>query len=103
MRRQKKMKRSLQFPAFALTAILGLAMFAAGQTSPKVFDNIKIDNFGQLDEHYYRGAQPAPDDYKSLATLGVKTIVDLRDDPTDYEKAGAEAAGIKYVNIPMSG
>jgi tyrosine-protein phosphatase SIW14 len=87
-----------------LIALGTIALFTAAQTSPRTdFPNIKIDNFGQMNEHYYRGAQPNPDDYASLAALGVKTVVDLRDDPTDYEKSGAEAAGMKYVNIPMSG
>jgi len=72
-------------------------------TSPSTFENVKIGNFGQIDENYYRGAQPQPDDYKSLADLGVKTIIDLRNDPTDYEKTNAEAVGLKYVNIPLSG
>jgi protein tyrosine phosphatase (PTP) superfamily phosphohydrolase (DUF442 family) len=71
-------------------------------TAPSAFPHITIKNFGQMDEHFYRGAQPDPDDYKALAALGIKTIVDLRDDPTNYEKANAEAAGIKYVNIRMS-
>ena len=71
-------------------------------TAPSAFPHITIKNFGQMDEHFYRGAQPGPDDYKALAALGIKTIVDLRDDPTNYEKANAEAAGIKYVNIQMS-
>jgi tyrosine-protein phosphatase SIW14 len=76
---------------------------AAGQlTSPSSFPNITIDNFGQMDEHFYRGAQPKPEDYKALAALGIKTIVDLRDDPTSYEKTDAEAAGMTYVSIPMS-
>jgi protein tyrosine/serine phosphatase len=89
--------------ALALAAILGFAIIATAQTSPSAFENIKIGNFGQMDENYYRGAQPLPDDYKSLADLGIKTIIDLRNDPTDYEKTGAEAVGIKYINIPMSG
>lgn len=72
-------------------------------TSPSSFENVKIGNFGQIDENYYRGAQPQPSDYKSLADLGIKTIIDLRNDPTDYEKADAEAVGIKYINLPMSG
>jgi len=72
-------------------------------TSPSTFPNIKIGNFGQMDENYYRGAQPQPEDYKSLADLGIKTIIDLRNDPTDYEKKDAEAVGIKYINLPMSG
>ncbi len=87
-----------------LIAIFVFTLFTAGQTSPKTdFPNIKIGNFGQMDEHYFRGAQPEPQDYASLAALGVKTVVDLRDDPTSYEKKDAEEAGMKYINIPMSG
>ena len=71
-------------------------------TTPTSFPNISIKNFGKMDEFFYRGAQPKPDDYKALAALGIKTIIDLRNDPTKYEKSNAEAAGIKYVNIPMS-
>ncbi len=69
----------------------------------KDFSHIQIENFGQMDERYYRGAQPEQDDYQALKDLGVNTIVDLRNDPTDYEKPAAEALGMKYVNIPMSG
>ena len=89
--------------AAVAVAVLSFAVFSQAQTSPSTFANIKINNFGQMDENYYRGAQPMPDDYASLAALGIKTIVDLRNDPTDYEKSAAEAAGIKYINVPMSG
>ena len=92
--------------AAVLVAVFSFSVFAQAQatvTAPTAFPNIKIKNFGQMDENYYRGAQPMPDDYASLAAMGIKTIVDLRNDPTDYEKANAEAAGIKYINIPMSG
>jgi len=58
------------------------------------FSNIKIGNFGQMDERFFRGA---------LKDLGINTIIDLRNDPTDYEKGAVEALGMKYVNIPMSG
>ena len=71
-------------------------------TSPSDFPNIRIKNFGKMDEYFYRGAQPKPDDYAALAALGIKTVIDLRDDPTDYEKRDAEAAQMQYVNIPMS-
>lgn len=83
--------------------VLSFAFTAFAQTSPGNFPNIKIKNFGQMDERYYRGAQPEPNDYQSLKDLGVNTVIDLRDDPTDYEKAAVEALGMKYVNIPMSG
>jgi len=75
---------------------------ASAKTAVSQFSNIKIKNFGQMDERFYRGAQPDQTDYKDLAALGIKTIIDLRDDPTSYEKREAEAAGMRYVNIPMS-
>jgi tyrosine-protein phosphatase SIW14 len=89
--------------AAAFFAVFSFAAFAQAQTSPSEFPNVKIKNFGQMDDNYFRGAQPMPDDYASLAALGVKTIVDLRNDPTDYEKSAAEAVGIKYIPVPMSG
>lgn len=71
-------------------------------TAPSTFPTIKIKNFGRMDDNFFRGAQPKSTDYKALAVLGIKTIVDLRDDPTAYEKPNCEAAGMRYVNIPMS-
>lgn len=87
-------------------AIFCFSTFAPAQekeTPGSKFPHIKIGNFGQMDERYYRGAQPNPGDYQSLKDLGVNTVVDLRNDPTDYEKREVEALGMKYVNIPMSG
>lgn len=71
-------------------------------TGPSDFPNVRIKNFGKMDDSFYRGAQPKPDDYAALAALGIKTVIDLRDDPTDYEKPKAEAAQMRYVNIMMS-
>ena len=88
------------FAVFALVFGL-LTVNISAQTSPGGFANIKIKNFGQMDTNYYRGGQPKKEDYKSLADLGVKTIIDLQDEPTKYEKASAEALGMKYINIPM--
>jgi protein tyrosine/serine phosphatase len=83
--------------------VLSFASINFSQTTPQAFPNVKIKNFGQMDERYYRGAQPEPEDYQSLKDLGVNTVIDLRNDPTDYEKTKVEALGMKYVNIPMSG
>lgn len=69
----------------------------------KDFSDIKIGNFGQMDERFFRGAQPLESDYQSLKDLGIATVIDLRNDPTAYEKGAVEALGMKYVHIPMSG
>ena len=58
---------------------------------------IRIDNFGQVTEKYYRGAQPAGQDYTDLSALGVKTVIDLTSDDNDPdERRMTEQAGMKY-------
>ena len=89
-----------------LVALFAFATVSQAQfqpTAPKVFPNIKIENFGQMDDKLYRGAQPLPDDYKALKDLGITTVIDLRKDKTDYEKKQVEELGMTYVNIPMTG
>ena len=64
---------------------------------------VRIDNFGRINEHYYRGAQPAGQDFADLAKLGVKTIIDLTNGDGDgNEQRLAETAGMKFVNIAMN-
>jgi protein tyrosine/serine phosphatase len=63
---------------------------------------VDIDNFGQVNDHIYRGGQPKGDNYHQLATLGVKTIVDLRGDSEPDERALSERAGLRYINLPMA-
>jgi len=95
-------KRKYSSVSFAVvTLILTLAGSAFAQHDSN-FPNIKIKNFGQLDERFYRGAQPKEADYKGLAAIGIKTVIDLRDDPQSYEKQDVEALGMTYVNIPMN-
>lgn len=91
-------RRSYVSACFAvLSFIFATAITGFGQQT-----SVKIKNFGQMDDRFYRGGQPKEEDYKRLAAIGINTIIDLRNDPTDYEKRDAEAAGMRYVNIPMS-
>jgi protein tyrosine/serine phosphatase len=91
----------------SLTVIATLALvfsfstlsFAKGKES--AFPDVKIKNFGQMDERFYRGARPKEDDYQALAALGIKTVIDLTDNSKEYEQPAVEAAGLRYVNIPM--
>src|SRR6266849_6299273 len=89
------------------TALVGLILLIASGAVAKThsdpaFTNIKIRNFGKMDDRFYRGAQPDESDYKDLKALGVKTVIDLQDHPTSYEKRDVEALGMRYVNLPMS-
>lgn len=60
---------------------------------------VDLPNFGRINDHYCRGAQPLPRQYDDLAAIGVKTIVDLRDDIRPYAKEAAERAGLMTVSL----
>jgi tyrosine-protein phosphatase SIW14 len=64
-----------------------------------------IKNFYQVDQHVYRGAQPTDEGFQYLAKIGVKSVIDLReaDARSKEEESVVTAAGMKYVNIPMTG
>ncbi|MDT7541252.1 MAG: tyrosine-protein phosphatase [Acidobacteriota bacterium] len=86
----------------ALVAIFALSFAVVAKDKAQAqFPNINIKNFGQMDARFFRGAQPKPEDYKDLAALGIHTVIDLRDDPTTYEKSAVESLGMNYVNIAV--
>ena len=85
----------------ALALIFALSGLTIAQKKESQFPDVKIKNFGQMDERFYRGARPKERDYPALAALGVKTIIDLTDNSREYEQPAVEAAGLRYVNIPM--
>jgi protein tyrosine phosphatase (PTP) superfamily phosphohydrolase (DUF442 family) len=80
-----------------LTLLLSLPLLAGSVPG--------IGNFDQVDNHVYRGGQPNADGFHYLATLGVKTVIDLREtgDRAKQEERVVTAAGMKYLNVPMTG
>ena len=52
----------------------------------------RIDNFGKVNDNYYRGAQPE-DHYTDLAALGVRTVIDLTRDGRADEQGFVERSG----------
>lgn len=84
-----------------LSLVFALSALVFAKEKNDSFPGIKIRNFGQLDERFYRGARPKPEDLKGLAALGVHTIIDLTDNSREKEQPAVEAAGMRYVNIPI--
>ncbi len=92
----------------ARASVIAIALWVAIAGSVQARDstvaaNIHISNWGKVNDHYYRGAQPKGDDYANLAAFGVKTIVDLRNDAEAFAPSLAKKAGLNYVVIPLSG
>ena len=66
------------------------------------FSSVRIKNFGQMDERFYRGAEPKKlEDFEELKRLGINTVIDLQAKPEPEEKGWVESLGMRYVNIPM--
>src|SRR5262245_30091401 len=85
-------------------------MYAMGLTAGAVPDHkrapgagagVDIENFGKVNDHFYRGAEPEDHNYEQLAAFGIKTIVDLRDDAKEDARSATERAGMRYINLPM--
>ena len=85
----------------ALALIFSFSALASAKSKNVKFSNVKIKNFGQMDDRFFRGARPEEGDYAALAALGVHTIIDLTDNSREYEQPAVEAAGLRYINIPM--
>ena len=98
MRKIRKISPAL-IATFAL--VFSFSALASGKNKNTKFPNVKIKNFGQMDDRFFRGARPDEEDYPALAALGVQTIIDLTDNSREYEEPAVKAAGLRYVNIPM--
>lgn len=101
------LSRSSLVVLVAIVAVFSATVISSassGDKSSKKSSRVEVDvnNFGKVTDFFYRGAQPKEDEYEQLAALGIKTIIDLRNDPKDYAEATARQFGLKYINLPMS-
>jgi len=95
-------KRSYLSVLLGVISLVLATQISAFSQEKNETSSVTIKNFGQMDDRFFRGGQPKENDYGQLAALGIKTVIDLQDSPTDYEKQKVEALGMRYVNIPMS-
>lgn len=81
---------AVTFPAFARSS----ESSAAG-----------LEHFYKVDDHLYRGAQPTEEGFNSLAKMGVKTVIDLREatERSDWEERLVKNAGMRYISVPIAG
>jgi tyrosine-protein phosphatase SIW14 len=70
------------------------------RVSERIFGLPGLDSVGRVASGIYRGAQPKSDGFATLKAMGIRTVITLR---THHgEKEAVEAAGMQYVEIPMS-
>jgi tyrosine-protein phosphatase SIW14 len=88
--------------ALLVIAVLGFALVAMpAPAHHSSVSGVTIDNFGKINENYYRGSQPNQEEFAQLKTLGIKTVIDLREDYKKNEEASVRDLGMNYVRIPL--
>ena len=107
-----KMYRNLQQSSLVRRALLAqllviitLLIRLAGLPAPAQSNSsseISIENFGKVNENYYRGSQPVGGQYAELKRLGIKTVIDLRGDGLREAEGWARAQGLSYFNLPLT-
>ena len=70
------------------------------RVSERLFGLPGLTNVGRVATGIFRGAQPEPEGYATLKAMGVRTVINLR--TRHGEREAVEAAGMRYVEIPMS-
>jgi tyrosine-protein phosphatase SIW14 len=62
-----------------------------------------LPNFYLVEAKVFRGGQPTKDGMKKLAALGIKTVINLRNDDgkAQAEEIEARAVGLRYFNVPL--
>jgi tyrosine-protein phosphatase SIW14 len=95
------MYKSLRIISTVL-ALLMAATVAAAQGEAKYKE---LPNFHQVNANLFRGGQPKEGGFQRLVTLGIKTVINLRDDDENEkaEEASVRAAGLRYFNLPLDG
>jgi protein tyrosine/serine phosphatase len=89
------------FALMLLTALL-LAGSASAQTNVNPHTKVRVKNFGRINDHYYRGAQPESGDYPDLAGFGIKTVIDLTQDGRADEQRLVQRSGMNFYRIPLT-
>jgi uncharacterized protein (TIGR01244 family) len=81
--------------------LLSLASAVAWADRRPANSETSIENFGKVDDHYYRGSQPTAEQFAELKRMGIKTVIDLREDDKKYASQWARDAGLQYFHIPL--
>jgi len=91
-------------PLLATWTVFLVLPASIGAQTPDLPTAATIDNFGRVNSSYFRGSQPEGGDYAVLASMGIKTIINLigDDDLDPNEQRSVESLGMRYVHIPMT-
>lgn len=90
---------------YKTVCLIVIAVWFGGSVDAQIVTSSKdLPNLYKVNAELYRGGQPTEAGVAELKRLGIKTIIDLRDNDgrARNEEVWAKAAGLRFVNIPLS-
>lgn len=90
-------------PIRILAVVAVLALVATPALTQKPTRHSALPNFHKVNDSLFRGGQPKSGGLELLRQMGIKSVVNLRDDDhhAEDERTAVEKAGLRYFNIPM--
>jgi protein tyrosine/serine phosphatase len=102
MRQQVNVESGFRYAGLAaIVILLALTSMMVPARQATETPGINIENFGKVNDNYYRGSQPMQAEFEQLKKLGVKTVIDLRKDSLSEAPEWVRRSGMKYFNIPL--
>jgi protein tyrosine phosphatase (PTP) superfamily phosphohydrolase (DUF442 family) len=101
MNRDPRSSARFYYTSFALVLFFLTVASAVGLGRVPAYPGVTIENFGKVNDHYYRGSQPEREQFGELKRLGIKTVIDLRKDNRAGAEGWARDSGLKYFRIPL--
>lgn len=94
------MFRSVRIASTCLAVLIWVSA-ACAQDEAKYKE---LPNFHRINAILYRGGQPKDNGFERLAAIGIKTVINLRDDDKreDAEEKEVRALGMRYFNVPLN-
>ncbi|UGQ12957.1 dual specificity protein phosphatase family protein [Yinghuangia sp. ASG 101] len=88
---------------FAFLGMLGAHAWASSHTTGGAGRGIAgMNHVKQVDDHVWRGSAPGDEGYRALASMGIRTVVDLRAEHLSAEDLARPArAGLNVVRLPI--
>src|SRR5688500_16000797 len=86
-----------------LVSLAVLAILTAPVRTQEVSSHKELPGFYRVNDTVYRGAQPKSGGLELLRRLGIKTVINLRDNDAraKQEEVAAHEAGLQYFNLPF--
>jgi protein tyrosine/serine phosphatase len=92
------------YRAATLTVVLLLTAASVAPLTQDAATGVPVDRLHKVDDRLYRGAQPDLEGFRHLRDLGIRTVVNLREEK-DAVKTGeqkiVESLGMRYVSLPV--